>query len=72
MGMANDSTHPRYFLKASTRREYVSVYLLCVFDVATEVSAESNFYENQGAKLLVEGGLAYSPSWGKPGRLWRI
>ncbi len=31
--------------------------LLCVFDVAAEISTESNFYEDEGTDFLVDGGL---------------
>ncbi len=54
METATNSTLSQYFLRASARRE-CCYGLLSVFDVAAEVVAESNFYENEGAKFLVDG-----------------
>jgi len=57
MLMATNSTRPQYCLKAATRGG-VLLDLLRVFLVASDVTEEPNLYEDEGACLFVEVGLA--------------
>ena len=54
MGMQTNSTRPQYFRRSASRGE-VLVGLLGVFLMATGVSAEADFDDDEGADLPVEG-----------------